>query len=160
MALLSPDGRWMRVNRALEDLLGYTSEELTGGMTFADVTHPDDLAGDLELFERLKAGRIARYTYQKRYIRRDNSVVHIMLAVGVVRFDDGGVDFFVSQIIDRTRDEAELRHLRDRLAEAELEVERNRIRLAIRREQHLADIDSLSRGRDSGPNLGGLEDAG
>src|SRR5688572_5044940 len=52
MALVAPDGRFLRVNRALCGIVGYTADELTG-LTFQAITHPEDLNADLELAARL-----------------------------------------------------------------------------------------------------------
>jgi PAS domain-containing protein len=60
MALVAPDGRWLRVNRALCDLVGYTPEELRG-KTFQDITHPEDLATDLEHVRQMLAGNLRSY---------------------------------------------------------------------------------------------------
>src|SRR5262245_41737893 len=70
IAHLSPEGRWLRVNRRLCDLLGYGPEELAA-RTFQDLTHPDDLAADLANVGRLLAGEIEEYELDKRYVRQD-----------------------------------------------------------------------------------------
>ncbi len=57
MALVGLDGRWLRVNHKLCAIVGYPREELMG-LTFQDITHPDDLAADLAYVERLLAGEI------------------------------------------------------------------------------------------------------
>ena len=84
MGLVALDGRWVRVNRALSEITGYSPDELTK-LTFQDITHPDDLQMDLELTERLFRGEIPRYHLEKRYIRKDGSIVDIMLNASVLR---------------------------------------------------------------------------
>src|SRR5439155_7078979 len=53
MALVAPDGGWIQVNRALCDIVGYSRDELLGGATFQDITHPDDLEADLGYVRRM-----------------------------------------------------------------------------------------------------------
>jgi PAS domain S-box-containing protein len=100
MALVAPDGRFTQVNRSLCELVGYTEEELLG-KTFPDITHPDDLAGDLELAERLWAGEIDTYQLEKRYIHKDGHVMWVLLTGSAAR--SGGVAHYaIAQILDIT----------------------------------------------------------
>lgn len=111
MALVALDGRFLRVNRALCDIVGYTADELTG-LTFQAITHPDDLNADLELAERLSRGEIPRYQLEKRYVRKDGRVVDVMLSGSVVPERDGAPAHFIAQVEDiteRKRLENELR---------------------------------------------------
>jgi PAS domain S-box-containing protein len=115
MAVVGIDGRFLRVNRALCRIVGYTAEELAG-LTFQSVTHPEDLNADLGLLEQLRRGEIPRYTLAKRYIRKDGSAAEVILGVDVVRAPDGSVRQYIGQIEDvseRNRLERE-----SRLAEA------------------------------------------
>ncbi len=108
MAIVALDGRFMRVNRALCEIVGYAPDELTG-LTFQAITHPEDLDGDLALLEQLVAGETARYQVDKRYVRKDGAVVDIALSVSVLRGVDGKPVHFISQIEDVTaRKRAEL----------------------------------------------------
>jgi len=88
MALLHPAGHYLKVNRAFCTLVGYPEEELLR-LTFQDVTHPDDLAPDLELHERLLTGEIDDYRVEKRYVRQDGQAVWAKLSVSAVRDADG-----------------------------------------------------------------------
>lgn len=99
IALLTPDGRWLRVNRKLSDIVGYRPDELVS-KTFQDITHPDDLTSDLELVEQVLAGKINTYTLEKRYRHKDGSIVWINLSVALVRQPDGSPDYFISVIED------------------------------------------------------------
>jgi PAS domain S-box-containing protein len=102
MALVSPEGRFFRVNRALCEIVGYSQEELIG-LTFQAITHPDDLSADLALVEKLARGEIPRYQREKRYIRKDGTVVDIMLNGSVLRGSDGAPIHFIAQIEDITQ---------------------------------------------------------
>lgn len=111
MALVAPDGRFIRVNRALCELVGYSADELTG-LTFQAITHPEDLDADLALAGQLARGEIPRYTLEKRYIRKDGSIVDIMLSGSALRGPDGAPRYYIAQIEDcsaRKQLERELR---------------------------------------------------
>jgi diguanylate cyclase (GGDEF)-like protein/PAS domain S-box-containing protein len=113
MAVVSPEGRWLRVNRALRALTGYSEEQLLRG-SFADITHPDDLASDEALLARTLAGEIPGYELEKRYIHADGSIVWTHLSVTLVRDEHAEPRYFVSQVQDigeRKRHEGELRRL-------------------------------------------------
>src|SRR6202451_79588 len=66
MALVSLDGRWLKVNQALCDSLGYSAGEL-GGKTFLELTHPDDKEASLANLRVLLGGEISSYKAEKRY---------------------------------------------------------------------------------------------
>ena len=59
------DGRWLRVNERLSEIVGYPREELLG-LTFQDITHPEDLETDLGYVRRLLAGESETYSIEKR----------------------------------------------------------------------------------------------
>ena len=97
MAIMSLDGRWLEVNQAVCEITGYRSEELEA-LRFHDITHPDDLARDLELSDRLMVGEIASYQMEKRYARKDGGHVWVLLAVSLVRSSRGEPRYFIAQI--------------------------------------------------------------
>ncbi len=107
IALVDPEGHWLRVNRRLAAIVGYSKEELLR-KTFQDITHPNDLADDLEQMYRMLAGEIENYSIEKRYLRKDGSQVWIHLTVALVRMPDGKPDYFISVVEDiNSRKEAE-----------------------------------------------------
>ncbi|WP_447974567.1 PAS domain S-box protein [Nitrospira sp. Kam-Ns4a] len=111
MALVAPDGRWLKVNRSLCDLTGYAAEELRT-KTFQDITHPDDLERDLAYVRQMLSGEIQTYQMEKRYIHKQGHVVWILLSVSLVRDAEGRPAHFIAQIQDiteRKRAEAALR---------------------------------------------------
>jgi len=117
--ITSPTKGWLEVNDSLCRLLGYTREELER-LTWSELTHPDDLAADVERFDRVLRGDIDGYSLEKRFLRKDGSVVPVDLAVSCVRASDGSVDHFVallSDITERKRTEEQLRLHRERLEE-------------------------------------------
>ena len=101
MALVALDGRFVRVNRALCEIVGYSSAELTG-LTFQAITHPDDLDADLALADQLARGEIPRYQLGKRYIRKDGTIVDILLSRSILRGRDGAPRYYITQIEDVT----------------------------------------------------------
>jgi len=107
MALVAPDGRWLRVNRALKEIIGYSDEQLEG-LTFQDITLAEDLEQDLAHLNRLTAGEIDRYEMEKRYIRRDRSIVWVNMTVTQYVDDNGKLDYYLAVINDiQARKEAE-----------------------------------------------------
>ena len=101
IALVGTDGRWLQVNPALSEIVGYSAEELST-RTFQDITHPDDLETDLALMHQVLAGETSSYSMEKRYFHADGHVVWINLSVGLVRDPDGRPLYFISQIEDIT----------------------------------------------------------
>lgn len=101
MALVAPNGNWLKINKRVSELLGYTEPELLQ-LSFKDITYADDLDSDVELFNEILTGRRDHYQLTKRYIHKDGSLVQALLAVSVVRDATGKPLFFMSQIIDIT----------------------------------------------------------
>jgi diguanylate cyclase len=99
LSMVALDGRWLTVNDALCEIVGYSADELMQ-TTFRDITHPDDLASDLELLQRTLAGEIAGYRMEKRYIRKDRSVVPAQLDVTLIRDSAGRPLHFLSHVQD------------------------------------------------------------
>jgi len=99
IALLNSEGRPIRSNPALERFLGYRSDELTA-MTFAQFTHPDDVADDWRQFGKLVAGEANFYQLEKRYLRKDGTTAWGHLTVSAVRGDDEKLAYAVSMVED------------------------------------------------------------
>jgi len=99
IARVAQDGCWLEVNQRLCDIVGYTRKELMT-KTFGDITHPDDLESDWNQARRLLAGEIENYSMEKRYYRKDGSIVWVNLTVSLARKADGSPDYFVSVIED------------------------------------------------------------
>jgi PAS domain S-box-containing protein len=107
----SPDGKWLRINQKMCDILGYTREELMQ-LDWQMVTHPDDMKVSLERTGRLLAGEIKTYSLEKRYIRKDGSPVWVNLTSSPVRDSSGIPEYYVAvleDITERKRAEALLR---------------------------------------------------
>jgi diguanylate cyclase (GGDEF)-like protein/PAS domain S-box-containing protein len=101
IAITSPKKGWIEANEHLCKMLGYSNDELVR-LTWAEFTHPDDLGADLIQFERVLRGEIDGYALDKRFIRKDQSVIPVFLSVRCVREVDGSVDYFVALLQDIT----------------------------------------------------------
>ncbi|MEQ8552390.1 MAG: PAS domain-containing protein [Cyclobacteriaceae bacterium] len=117
MALVSTDGKWLKVNKKLCSMVGYSEKELLI-KTFQDLTHPDDLDADLNQVQSLLDDKITGYEMEKRYFHKDGHIVWVLLNVSLVRDADRNPVHFVSQILDitqRKQTEDELKQVTDRL---------------------------------------------
>jgi PAS domain S-box-containing protein len=101
MARVALDGRFVRVNHALCEIVGYTADELRA-LTFQAITHPDDVEDDVAAARQLERGEIPRYQVEKRYIRKDGSIVDVQLSVSTLRSENGAPLYYISQIEDIT----------------------------------------------------------
>jgi PAS domain S-box-containing protein len=116
IAHLDPDMRWLRANGALCRILGYAVEELLT-KSLADISHPDDLETDLANGALMRDGKLDSYEMDKRYLRKDGTVVWGRLTVSCVRKSDGSLDYSVGIIEDitwRKQAEEELRKSEER----------------------------------------------
>jgi diguanylate cyclase (GGDEF)-like protein/PAS domain S-box-containing protein len=112
MAMVAPDGRFLRVNRALCQMIGYTEAELLE-RSFQSITHPDDVGADIDQLKALVAGAVTVYETEKRYVHRDGHEVWVQIGVKTSRDEHGRVEYFISQTNDvtmRKRFEDELAH--------------------------------------------------
>ncbi len=88
IAHVAIDGRWLRVNQKLCDIVGYSHQALLE-QRFQDITHPDDLENDLNCIKQLLAGELEHYSLEKRYIHKDGSIVWIDLTVSLAKEERG-----------------------------------------------------------------------
>ncbi|PJZ81202.1 PAS domain-containing sensor histidine kinase [Leptospira meyeri] len=126
MALLDETGRWLKVNKRVCDILGYSELEFMN-LTFQDITHPEDLNADLTYLEELVSEKRKFYQMEKRYFQKSGNIVYAILAVSMVKNEDGKVLYFISQIIDITE---------QKLVEKEL-------KLALAKNQAILDSSTL-----------------
>lgn len=105
MAFVSLEGRWLRANQALCTMVGYSEEELRG-LTFKDISHPDDLPDDVAQVRAMIAGKSDRYNKVKRYYAKDGRLIWVCVDVFVVRDASGAPLYFIGQIQDITTQRA------------------------------------------------------
>ena len=101
ICVTSPEKGWVEVNERLCQMLGYSKSELSE-FTWEQLTHPDDLGADLGFFNQVLSGNIDKYEIDKRFIRKDGSVIFTTLSVTCQRNSDGTVDQFLAFLIDIT----------------------------------------------------------
>ena len=99
IAIVDLEGRFVRVNRALCEIVGYSVDELAL-LSFQDITHPGDLSADLDLLDRLVAGDIPEYRLEKRYIKKSGAELWIHLTVTRRTNADGSTHSFLSIVED------------------------------------------------------------
>jgi len=144
----SLDGRFLLINDRFCDLLGYNRDELLG-MTFQQITHADDLAQNLDLHSRLRAGNVSNHAFEERYLRKDGSLLWGNVTASIEHDDDGEPEYLivvVEDITERKQMEQRLQHLnhfdsltslpnrtlfRDRLKQALAQAARNGSLVAV-----------------------------
>ena len=122
VALVSLSGAFLKTNRALSDIVGYTTAELSK-CTFQDLTHSEDLQADLANVRDLLEGCATSYHMEKRYYHKDGSIVWVNLHVSLARNREGKPLHFISQIQDITEARAAMAQQKE-LAEKAQAAER------------------------------------
>jgi PAS domain S-box-containing protein len=110
MALVSTEGKWLRVNETLCSIVGYNEKELLE-RSFEDLTHPDYLLNDVGYLNRLLAGEIPNYSADKKYIHKSGSEIWVQINVSLMRDSAGNPLYFITHVEDiseRKRSESEL----------------------------------------------------
>ena len=106
MALVGTDGRFLDVNAALCQLLGYAPEQLSL-ITVQDITHPLDVEGMMARTRQLLAGETARFQTEQRYLHADGHAGWALISVSLMREPNGRPLYYVLGIDDITAQKAE-----------------------------------------------------
>ena len=130
MALVSLEGKCLKVNSVLCSILGYSEDELLM-KTFQEYTHPDDLDGDLDYLNQLLAGKIESYKMEKRYFHKNGKIIWGLLAVALAKDNTGAPLYLISQIEDITE---------HKLADAALRKSEDRFRAWIENSSDLVTV--------------------
>jgi PAS domain S-box-containing protein len=101
MELLGLDGQILKVNSALCEIYGYSSDELLQ-MTYKDIAYPNDLLESSDLFDELVKGKIENYGIQKRFRRKNGSILWAQYAFSLVRREDHQPDYVIGVVEDIT----------------------------------------------------------
>jgi diguanylate cyclase (GGDEF)-like protein/PAS domain S-box-containing protein len=142
-------GQTVMSNDTLRRMLGYTAEEFAS-LPWTAYTHPDDVAANLELFTKTQAGEIDDFSVEKRFIRKDGSVLWAHLTSTTVRTADGAADYAIGTVQDITE--------RKRL-ERELRTAEKHYRLLVERAPavvYIADVGATARWHYVSPQLEGM----
>jgi PAS domain S-box-containing protein len=139
MVLTSLEGRLTSVNSALCEMLGYTCGELAG-KHFQEITHRDDLEAGREAMRALLSGELSRVVFEKRYLRKDGTIVWVQLLSAVLRGGTASAAGFITQVQDiteRRRAEEALRESQADLNRAQAVAHTGSWRLDVRRNELL-----------------------
>jgi PAS domain S-box-containing protein/putative nucleotidyltransferase with HDIG domain len=117
-ALVDLDGRYIKVNPALERMLGYASDELLE-MRMTQITHTEDLQRTIEPFKALVDGERDYYHQEQRYLRKDGTVVWANLTMSLVRGSKRRPQFciaMIENITERKNSQEQIKRQLERLA--------------------------------------------
>lgn len=101
MGHVDQDGRWLRVNQKLCELVGYTKTEIHQ-LSLQDLTHPADIGADHALARKVALGELDHYFSEKRFIHKDGRVVWIRLTVNAIRDAHGRLKYCLHVAEDAT----------------------------------------------------------
>jgi PAS domain S-box-containing protein len=101
IALVSPNGRWLEANAALCSMVGYSLDELRFHFT-SEITHPDDVLRDTEIRKELIERNVNKAQIEKRYIKKDGSIIWVSLSINLVLSESSEPEYFVCHIQDIT----------------------------------------------------------
>ena len=151
IALLDGEGRFLECNPMLQDLLGYSFEELKG-MRFHEINHPQEIESGKEYFaEILKNGKGISHV-EKRYIRKNGKERWCSQSLSLVRNNAGHLKFLIAMIEDITKRrevEGKIRNYQKQLqrlaTELSLTEERERRSLATCLHDHIGQALALAK---------------
>ncbi len=111
LALVDLDGRFTYTNPAYATLTGYSSRELKA-MKIGTLMHPEDAAVNAKFRAKMLAGKIPGYNLEKRYIRKDGSIVWVNSSISLAVDSSGkpiGIVGITEDVDERRKAEAALR---------------------------------------------------
>lgn len=101
VALVGHDQRWIRINKALSEMMGYDEDELIT-YDFLKITHPDDIEASISFFTRTMNGANPVLNIEKRYVRKDGTIIWANVNAAPVKDMDGNVLFMAVHVEDIT----------------------------------------------------------
>ncbi len=135
MAIVGLDGGYVKVNRAMCDILGYSEAEMLAA-GYRELTYPEDEDISREWERKIRDGELDSYTIEKRYVRKDGSPVWVSLSISIVKDNEDDPMYFIAQ----AQDISERKRAEDALGESE-----ERYRLVARAtNEAIWDVDLLS----------------
>jgi diguanylate cyclase (GGDEF)-like protein/PAS domain S-box-containing protein len=133
----SIEGRFLRCNARFAEIIGYPQEEVPT-LSFQQITAPDDLASSLEKLERVSTGESDSFNWEKRYVRKDGSLVWVRITSTAQRDSNGNVVHNMALIEDINALKA---------AEHALSASEERYRAAFQTSQDAININRYSDGK-------------
>lgn len=98
IVIIDGDLRWKFVNQRFCDIIGYSKQELAS-KSFIDITYQDDVKNNVELYMKMLSGEVDQYEYEKRYVRKDGTIIWAHLNVSAIR-KNGSYSHMVATIQD------------------------------------------------------------
>lgn len=156
IAVMTIDGKYINVNPTLCDILGYSKSELLN-LTYIDITHPDDIETSKNFLHKLLSGEFSGYSIEKRYLRKNNIIVNVLLNVALVSESvslahdaKGGPALLITHVLDITKEieiEEQIKTQQEQLAHMDRVGMMGEMAAGIAHEinQPLTAIDSYSR---------------
>ena len=95
ISIISPEGRWLQVNKALSRITGYSEKEMLE-KKFNDITYPDDRQASLNARKKLLSGEVLNVELDKRYIRKNKEIIWVNLSITLIRDEKGGPKYFLA----------------------------------------------------------------
>ena len=141
-------GQFVIINKRYCDIVGHTKEEMIK-TTFMEITHPDDLQADLDNMQKMIDGKIRTFTMEKRYHRKDGSVVWVSLTVSPMWRTGEKADYHIAVVEDITARKQAEEKLRDLTANLEQQVEKRTAELTRLNEKLKSDIIKRNRTEES-----------
>ncbi|HEU4708452.1 MAG TPA: diguanylate cyclase [Methylophilaceae bacterium] len=113
MAIIAPDGHWLKVNQAACDMLGYAEEELLS-RSLLDITHPEDTHSTLNLLQQSVSGELEQYRVEARYFHKNGETVWLSSTVSKIQDVNGNPLHLIAQmenITDAKSNQELIQHL-------------------------------------------------
>jgi PAS domain S-box-containing protein len=99
MAHVSLEGRWLEVNQRVCEITGYSRDELLA-TDWQNITHPDDLANNIDVFSKFIAGELQSFTFEKRYVRKDGVPIWVKVSCSLMRDEVSQAPLHLITIVD------------------------------------------------------------
>ncbi len=107
IAIIGLDFGWVKVNRRMTELLGYSETEFYA-FQYPYITHKDDVALDVQQLNKLLNNEINSYQIEKRYFHKEGAIIWTLHSVSMQRDPDGTPLYFIAQIVDITKQKSML----------------------------------------------------
>ena len=140
LAHVSLNGKFLRFNKKLLQIVGYSEEELAE-LNFKDITHPEDLEADLKYVDKLISGELETYSLEKRYIKKNGDIVWILLTGSIAKDDEGKPKYFIAVIEDIEKRKKAEEALRIAHIDLEVKVEERTKELSVSNRRLLEEVE-------------------